>query len=55
MRVKIIHPFTIDSASGHTSYKPGEIVLNGQKNWIDKGLAVEDKEPAPKAETKSAD
>ncbi|MHB2265660.1 hypothetical protein [Aliihoeflea sp. PC F10.4] len=52
MQVKITKSFHVDSASGRTDYVKGQIVPNGQKNWIDKGLAIAD---APKPEPKSAD
>lgn len=51
MQVRIVKPFHVDSASGRTTYVTGQIVPNGQKNWIDKGLAVEE---ATKPEPKSA-
>lgn len=54
MRVEIIKPFSVDTAKGRTSYKAGEIVPAGQKNWVDKGLAKEAK-PEPKPVTHSDD
>lgn len=44
MRVRIVSPFTVEAAGGPVSYVPDQIVPNGRKNWVDKGLAV--KEPA---------
>lgn len=53
MRVEIIKPFSVDGAHGRSSYKVGEIVPAGQKNWVEKGLAVEVKTETPKAEPKA--
>lgn len=47
MRVEIIQPFSVDTASGRVQYTPGQIVAQGQKNWVDKGLAKEVPEPKP--------
>ena len=63
MRVQILKAFTIDGANGRTRYAKDQIVPSGQKNWIEKGLAVEVRDdadkvaPEPKAapEPKSAD
>lgn len=56
MRVEILKPFSVDGASGRTSFKPGEIVPSGQKNWVDKGLAREAPDTkTAKPEPKSAD
>lgn len=52
MRVEIIKPFEADSTTGRVQYKPGQIVAQGQKNWVDKGLAKE--APEPKADPKPA-
>lgn len=41
MRVRILAPFTVETAGGPLSYAAGQIVPNGQKNWVDKGLAEE--------------
>lgn len=53
MRVEILKPFTTDTAGGRTRYVPGQIVAQGNKSWIDKGLAKE--APEPKPEPKSAE
>lgn len=57
MRVQITKPFEVDSANGPTRYEPGQIVGNGQRNWVDKELAIEASEDAPKdkPDTKSAE
>ncbi|WP_182086952.1 hypothetical protein [Aureimonas sp. ME7] len=48
MRVEIIEGFEVDTASGPVRYERGQVVGNGQKNWVDKGLAVEAADEAPK-------
>jgi len=45
MRVEIIKPFEADTSMGRVQYQPGQIVAQGQKNWVDKGLAKEAPEP----------
>lgn len=52
MRVEILQPFSVDTSTGRVQYKPGQTVPQGQKNWVDKGLAKE--APEPKAEPKPA-
>lgn len=54
MRVEIIKPFGVDGAQGRTFYKTGDVVPDGQKNWVEKGLAVEVKAETPKVEPKAA-
>lgn len=53
MRVEIIKPFSVDGAQGRTFYKTGDVVPDGQKNWVEKGLAVEVKAEAPEVAPKS--
>lgn len=48
MRVKILEAFTVDTATGPVRHEVGQIVGNGQRNWIDKGLAAETADEAPK-------
>lgn len=55
MRVKIISPFEVDTAAGRVRYEKDQVVPNGQKNWIDKGLAVEEKLAKPAPAEESAD
>lgn len=52
MRVEIMRPFEADTSTGRVQYKPGQIVAQGQKNWVDKGLAKE--LPELKADPKPA-
>jgi hypothetical protein len=53
MRVQINSPFEVDTATGRVAYAAGQIVPNGQKNWVDKGLAKEVDEPNPPKDTAS--
>lgn len=53
MRVEIIKPFSVDGAQGRTFYKAGDVVPDGQKSWVEKGLAVQVKAETPKAEPKA--
>jgi hypothetical protein len=54
MRVRIVSPFEVDTASGRVRYVRDQIVPNGQKNWVDKGLAVEEKPDKPAVSEESA-
>ncbi len=49
MRVEIIQGFSVDGKDGETRYAPGDIVAQGQRNWVDKGLAVETTKDTSKA------
>lgn len=56
MRVEIVEGFSVDGAGGRTRYAPGQIVAQGNKSWVDKGLAIEATEPKQeKTEPKSAE
>ncbi|HEV7416042.1 MAG TPA: hypothetical protein VGN98_07780 [Tianweitania sediminis] len=57
MKVVILESFEVDTANGRVAYVRGEEVGNGQKNWVEKGLAREVDEipaaPEPKPSAKS--
>lgn len=55
MRVKIIVPFEVDTAAGRVRYEKDQVVPAGQKNWVDKGLAVAEQPDKPAVSEKSAD